>query len=77
MKAKNLPSSYIFIWLTVKLPLIILAGLILIPLTEKKILKSRRNIMVFGTILATSIIIPILLIFINVNLYDEIRHILF
>ena len=33
--------------------------------------------MVFGTILATSIIIPILLIFTNVNLYDEIRHILF
>ena len=33
--------------------------------------------MVFGTLLATSIIIPMLLIFANVNLYDEIRHILF
>lgn len=77
MKAKNLPSSYMFIWLSVKLPLIVLVGLAFIPFTEKKIFKNNNNIMIFGTLLATSIIIPILLIFANVNLYDEIRHILF
>ena len=77
MKAKNLPSSYILIWLSVKLPLIVLAGLFLIPFTEKKIFKNNLNILIFGSILSTSLIIPILLILFNVNLYDEIRHILF
>ena len=51
MKAKDLPSTYLLIWLSVKLPLIILIGLLLIPFTEKNIfINSERNIF-FGTIL--------------------------
>ena len=37
MYAQNLPSTYILIWLVVKLPLVILIGLFLIPFCEKNI----------------------------------------
>ena len=77
MRAKDLPSTYMFIWLSVKLPLMILLGIFLIPFTEKLIFKDKERTLAFGTILATGIIIPLLLIFLNVNLYDEIRHIMF
>ncbi len=77
MNAKNLLPTYIPIWLSVKLPIIILLGIFLIPFTEKKIFTNKKNNIFFGTILLTSILIPLILIFRNVHLYDEIRHIMF
>jgi len=77
LSAKDLPSTYMLIWLSVKLPLIIILGILLIPFTEKNIFKEKKNSLVFGSILGSSIFIPLLLIFMNVNLYDEIRHIMF
>ena len=43
MPAKNLDPIYIPIWLSVKLPLIILLGLILLPFVEKKIFINKKN----------------------------------
>ena len=77
MRAKELPSTYIPIWLSVKLPFMILFGILLIPFTEKKILSNDNNKIIFGSILATSFFIPLLLIIGNTNLYDEIRHLIF
>ena len=77
MYSKNLPSTYIPIWLIVKLPTIILLGILLIPLTEKKIFKDTETNIFFGTILATAIVIPFLLIFKKVHLYDELRQVMF
>ena len=77
MRAKDLPSTYMLIWLSVKLPIIIMLGIILIPFTERKIFKDKKKTIIFGSLLGTIIFIPLLLIFINVNLYDEIRHVMF
>ena len=77
MFSKNLDPVYIPIWLSVKLPLIILIGLLLIPFTEKKIFSEKTSSITFGTILFSSFFIPIILIFGKVHLYDEIRQILF
>jgi len=77
MHPNNLPPTYIPIWLSVKLPLFIIIGIFLIPFTEKKIfIDSKRNIF-FGTILLTSILIPLILILRKVHLYDELRQIMF
>ena len=64
MFSKNLDPTYIPIWLSVKLPVLILIGLMLLPLTEK-------------TLLLSSFFIPIFLILKKVHLYDELRQILF
>ena len=77
MAAKNLPVTYIPIWFSVKLPLLIIIGIFLIPFVEKKIFIDKKKNMVFGTILVTTISIPIILILRNTNLYDEIRHLMF
>lgn len=77
MKAQNLPSSYIPIWLFFKLPILILFGLILFPFVEQKIFKNSLNILFLGSILTTLVIQIFILIFLNVNLYDEIRQIMF
>ncbi len=77
MRAKDLPATYIPIWLSVKLPFIILLGVILIPFSEKKILSNNNNKIIFGSILVISLLIPLLLIVGNTNLYDEIRHLMF
>ena len=77
MYAKDLPPTYLPIWLSVKLPFLILLGIFLIPFTEKKIFTTDKKNVFFGTILATSILIPLILIFRNVTLYDELRHIMF
>ena len=77
MNAKNLPPTYIPIWLSVKLPLIIIFGIFLIPLAEKKIFSNDKRNLVFGTILIVSVCIPLILIFRKVHLYDEVRHIMF
>ena len=77
MESKNLDPTYIPIWLMVKLPLLILIGIILIPFSEKKIFINKKNNVFFGTILLTTFLIPLLLIFRKTHLYDEIRHLLF
>ncbi len=77
MYAKNLPPTYIPIWLSVKLPFLILLGICLLPFTEKKIFTNDKKNIFFGTILVTSILIPLILIFRNITLYDELRHVMF
>ena len=77
MYAKDLPSTYIPIWLSVKLPFFILLGIFLIPFTEKKIFTDPKKVIFFGSILGTIIAIPLILIFKKVYLYDELRHIMF
>ena len=77
MYAKDLPPTYIPIWLSVKLPFLILLGICLLPFTEKKIFTNNKKNIFFGTILATSILIPLILILWNITLYDEVRHIMF
>ena len=77
MYSQNLPSTYIPIWLSVKLPLIILIGLFFIPFTEKKIFENKQNNIFFGSILGITIIIPLILIFRKVHLYDELRQVMF
>ena len=77
MDALNLPSSYIIIWLFFKLPLLVFIGLLLFPFTEKKIFSQPVHQIIFGSILLTIISIIFLLIFFKVNLYDELRHVLF
>ena len=62
MFSKNLEPVYIPIWLSVKLPVIILIGLILLPLTEKKIFINKSSKITFGTLLFSSLFIPIVLI---------------
>ena len=77
MEAMNLPSSYIFIWLFFKLPLLSFVGLMLFPFIEKKIFSQPINQIILGSILLTIISIIFLLIFLETNLYDELRQLLF
>ena len=77
MYSKNLPTTYIPIWLSVKLPFLIIVGIFLIPFTEKRIFSNPKKIVFFGTILGTVIVIPLILILKKVHLYDELRQIMF
>ena len=75
--AQKLDITYIPSWILIKLPLIILIGLILIPFSEKKIFIINKNKIFFGTIFISVLVFPILLIVNKVVLYDDIRQILF
>ena len=77
MKTQSLPPSYIFIWLFFKLPILILAGLILFPFVEKKLFNNKNNILIIGSLIITVLSIIIIFALLKVNLYDEIRQILF
>ncbi len=77
MNAQNLPVSYIFIWLFFKLPLIILLGLFMFAFIEKKIFLNKINVIILGSLITLIFTIIFLLILLNVNLYDELRQILF
>ena len=77
MSSLNLPSSYYFIWFFFKLPIIILIGLFLFPVIEKKFLKNSFLKIIVFSLLITIFSILILFILKNVSLYDEIRHIMF
>ena len=77
MSSLSLPSSYYFIWLFFKLPIIIIFGLILFPIVEKKIFKNSLISIYYGTLLFSSLFIIFLFILLKVNIYDEIRHIMF
>ena len=64
MYSTNLPSTYMLIWFSVKLPIIIIIGICLIPFTEKKIFNSSKRSIYFGSLLISIILIPfIFLIF--------------
>ncbi len=77
MEAQNLPASYLPIWFFFKLPIIILLGLILFFILEKKIKKNLFSYIILTSLSLTVISIIILLIVFNVNLYDEIRQVMF
>ena len=77
LKAQNLPSSYIFIWLFFKLPIISILGILIFPLVEKKLFRNDVNSIFYSTLLLTSLLIIFIMIFRNVALYDEIRHLMF
>jgi len=77
MKAQDLPPTYLFIWLFFKLPLVILMGLVLFPLIEKKLFLEKRNLIIVGSLMLTISSIILILILLNVNLYDELRQVLF
>lgn len=73
----NLPSSYYFIWLFFKLPILILIGYCLFPLVESKIFKDDIVTIYYGTITISVPTIIVLFIFKDVAVYDELRHLLF
>ena len=77
MKAQNLPSSYLPIWLFFKLPILILFGLIYLILNEKSFFSPSLNGIIIASILSSILLIIFLLILFNVNLYDEIRQVMF
>ena len=77
MDGMDLPSSYIFIWFFFKMPLISLIGLFIFPFIEKRIFIRHDNQIILGSIFLTLLFIIFILIFFKVNLYDELRHILF
>ncbi len=77
MKALNLPASYYFIWLFFKLPIVVLFGLILYPLIEKKISKNIFTNFIIISLLTTSSSILVIFIILKVAIYDELRHVMF
>jgi len=77
MKSLDLPSSYYFIWLFFKLPIIIIFGLIIFPIIEKKILENNLNkIFIYSLLISISTILILFILF-NVAVYDELRHVMF
>ena len=77
MKAQNLPSSYLPLWLLVKLPIIILVGFLILPLIDKKIFSNDLHSINIGSLILSIIIIMLNVIFFNFHLYDEIRQVMF
>ena len=63
--------------MAVKIPIIIIMGILILPFTEKKFLKIKKRAIFFGSLLLTIITIPLILIIKKVHLYDEIRQIMF
>ena len=66
MKAQDLPSSYIPLWLLVKLPIFILLGLVILPFTEKKLFSNQENSILIGSLIISILSIILLLIFFKV-----------
>ena len=77
MYSQNLPITYLILWLAVKIPLLIIVGFVLLPITEKKIFGDKIKSILFGSILLSLFIIILILIIKRVHLYDEIRQVLF
>ena len=77
MEATKLPYNYIFIWLFFKLPILSLIGLMLFPFSERKIFSQPTRQIILGSILLTLISIILILIFLEANIYDELRHVLY
>lgn len=77
MPAQNLPSTYLLIWFFFKLPLIIIFSLGLYFFVEKKLQKLKFNNLILISLFFSTLSILILLILFEVNLYDEIRQVMF
>ena len=77
MPAQNLPPTYLPIWFFFKLPLIIIFGLISFFFVEEKIKKQKLDYIIFIALVFSVLILLALLILMNVNLYDEIRQVMF
>ena len=77
MYSTDLPSTYLLIWFAVKIPVLVLIGIFLIPFTEKIIFNDKKRCILFGNILLTVLVLPLILIFKKVHLYDEIRQVMF
>ena len=77
MYSLSLPSSYYFIWLFFKLPILILLGYCIFPLVESKIFKEDTVTLYYGTVTIISPLIIVIFILKDVALYDELRHLLF
>ncbi len=77
MKSLNLPSSYYFIWLFFKLPILIIFGLLVFPLIEKKLSNDLFNKILIISLLVSFFSILFLFIVFDVAIYDEIRHVMF
>ena len=77
MDSLSLPSSYYFIWLFFKLPIIIILGILIFPFVENKIFNNDLNSIYYGTLCFSVLSIILLFILLKVNIYDEIRHIIF
>ena len=77
MRSLSLPSSYYFIWLFFKLPIIALIGILLFPFVEKKIFNEKNICIYYLPLLLTFFLILFIFIIKNVAVYDELRHVLF
>ena len=77
MRSLSLPSSYYFIWLFFKLPIIVLLGLIIFPFVEKEILNNHLSSIYYLTLLISFFLILFIFIITNVAVYDELRHVIF
>ena len=77
MRSLNLPSSYYFIWLFFKLPIIIIIGILLFPFVEKKIFSEKLRSIYYLTFLISFFSILFIFIFRNIAIYDELRHVMF
>ena len=77
MYATNLPPTYLPIWFSVKIPVIILLGIILIPFSEKKIFLNNQKSIFYGSILLTVVTVPLIFILSKTHLYDELRQVMF
>ncbi|HQW20322.1 MAG TPA: hypothetical protein PLI90_06590 [Rhodocyclaceae bacterium] len=73
------PVSYIPLWLSVKLPVAVLAGYLLLPYTYIRLAGKGGGLPVrlFKAMMYTSLSIPVLLMAKHVVMHNEIRHILF
>lgn len=76
-RSLDLPSSYYFIWLFFKLPILSLFGIVIYPFIEKKFLDQNFSSVILLTLSITVISIILLFILKKINIYDEIRHIQF
>ena len=77
MSSLNLSPSYFFIWFFFKLPILILLGLLIYPLIEKKLYNNGIKSIYYSTLILSLISILFIFILKDVALYDEIRHIMF
>ena len=77
MRSLNLPSSYYFIWLFFKLPIIVLLGIFIFPFVEKKIFNEKSICIYYVTLLISFFSILFIFILKNVAVYDELRHVIF
>ena len=75
MYSKDLPSTYLLIWFSVKIPLVILLGILILPLTEKNFNDKKKGF--FWDIAFINFINIFNSCFKKVHLYDEIRQVMF